>query len=63
MARAENLAGCGCMPYLPHTASPPRLRKYRRPSPYSDERPGWMGPSAADGTTGGAAFFSCSSSA
>ena len=63
MARAENLAGsvACCMSHI--QPQPPRLRKYRRPSPYSDERPGWTGPSAAVGTTGGAAFFNCSSSA
>src|SRR5450755_2386109 len=39
MARAENLAGLGCMPYLPHTGSTSKLRKYRGPSPHSEERP------------------------
>src|ERR1035438_8263071 len=38
MARTENLAGLGCMPYLPHRASTARVRKYRRTSRYSDER-------------------------
>jgi hypothetical protein len=63
MARAENLAELVCIPYLPHTASTSTAEKNRKASPYSDERPGWTGPSAAVGTTGGAAFFNCSSSA
>src|SRR6202158_2228498 len=43
MARAENLAGLGCMPYLPHTASTSTAEKHRTASPYSDERPGGAG--------------------
>src|SRR5208283_1145317 len=58
----DKKAGLGCMPYLPHTASTSTAEKNRKASPYSDERPGWTGPSAAVGTTGGAAFFNCSSS-
>lgn len=63
MARAQNLAGLGCMPYLSATASTATAEKIQKNFPYSEERPGWTGPSAAGEATGGAAFFNCSSSA
>src|SRR6202158_3805052 len=63
MARAENLAGLGCMPYLPHKASAATAEKIQKTFPYSEERPGWTGRSAVVGSTGGPAFFSSSTSA
>ena len=33
MARAENLAGLGCMPYLPHTASTATAEKIQKNFP------------------------------
>jgi len=77
MARAENLAGLGCMPYLTlhplsdripakklsHYRTPRRLRFGEALFPHSDERLDCKGRSVAVGTTGGAAVFNCLSSA
>jgi len=47
MARAENLAGLGCMPYLPHTASTSTAEKLQQTFPLLG-RAAWL-----DGTIRG----------